>query len=197
MKFKTRITLIALGFTIAAPVPFAVRSVCRAASTPRATTILRGSRNPRIDKLSSDGPVEDTMRISGMTFRFRPTEAQSARTRTTARRSAESEFASVSRLVDAGRVRRTIRPQPATTSPRSPIGWSRRASRWTLPRRAAPTLRSAAQPRRCAQAFGTESASLPDQRQKALRQHSGDLDTRTTRTVGLLAGGPGRFPARE
>jgi subtilase family serine protease len=38
--------------------------------------VLRGSRTPRVDKLSSDGPVADTMRIRGITFRFRPTPRQ-------------------------------------------------------------------------------------------------------------------------
>ena len=44
----------------------------------RSKTILRGSRNPHIDRLVSEGPVDDTMRIHGMTFRFQPTAAQSA-----------------------------------------------------------------------------------------------------------------------
>jgi hypothetical protein len=43
----------------------------------RGRSVLRGSRNPRIDTLVSEGRVDDAMRIPGMTFRFRPTHAQS------------------------------------------------------------------------------------------------------------------------
>jgi subtilase family serine protease len=44
----------------------------------RATTLLRGSRSPRIESLTSEGPVEDSMRVSGMSIRFRPTDEQQA-----------------------------------------------------------------------------------------------------------------------
>jgi subtilase family serine protease len=77
MRSTTRITLITLGLTIAAPFILQAQRLAGRID-PRAKTILRGSRNPRLDKLSSDGPVEDRMRISGMTFRFRPAEGQSA-----------------------------------------------------------------------------------------------------------------------
>ena len=77
MRWKTRTALIALTFAIAAPCLLHAQRLPGRIDT-RARTILRGSRNPRIDKLTSGGPVEDTMRVSGMSFRFRPTEAQSA-----------------------------------------------------------------------------------------------------------------------
>jgi hypothetical protein len=44
----------------------------------RATTLLRGSRSSRIESLTSEGPVEDSMRVSGMSIRFRPTDEQQA-----------------------------------------------------------------------------------------------------------------------
>jgi hypothetical protein len=44
----------------------------------RAKMVLRGSHNPRIDSLTSEGPVDDAMRIRGITLRFQPTGAQSA-----------------------------------------------------------------------------------------------------------------------
>jgi hypothetical protein len=77
MRWKTRTALIALTFAIAAPCLLHAQRLSGRIDT-RARTILRGCRNPRIDKLTSGGPVEDTMRVSGMSFRFRPTEAQSA-----------------------------------------------------------------------------------------------------------------------
>jgi hypothetical protein len=42
----------------------------------RYRTLLRVSRNPRIEGLASDGPVDDSMPVSGMSFRFRPTTEQ-------------------------------------------------------------------------------------------------------------------------
>ena len=39
-------------------------------------TILRGSRTPRIEGLVSEGAVEDSMRVDGLTFRFKPTYEQ-------------------------------------------------------------------------------------------------------------------------
>jgi hypothetical protein len=76
-KFPIRTVWLALAFAAGAQL-----CVLRAQRLPkridsRAKTILRGSRNPRIDTLVSNGPVEDTMRIPGMTFRFQPTYAQS------------------------------------------------------------------------------------------------------------------------
>ena len=76
LKIPNRIVYLALAFTAATP------WVLRAQRFPdridsRAKTILRGSRNPRINTLVSDGPVEDAMRVPGMTFRFQPTYAQS------------------------------------------------------------------------------------------------------------------------
>ena len=38
--------------------------------------ILRGSRNPRVDGLVSEGAVEDSMRVNGISFRFKPTYEQ-------------------------------------------------------------------------------------------------------------------------
>ena len=38
--------------------------------------ILRPSRNPRVDRLASEGAVEDSMRVNGITFRFKPTYEQ-------------------------------------------------------------------------------------------------------------------------
>src|SRR4051794_1201483 len=77
-KIRNRIVYLALAFTAAAPI-----SVLQAQRTPSRIdnsrkTILRASRNPRIDQLVSDGPVDDSMRIPGMTFRFKPTDDQSA-----------------------------------------------------------------------------------------------------------------------
>jgi uncharacterized protein (TIGR03437 family) len=40
--------------------------------------VLRGTRSSRIENLQSEGPVEDTMRVTGLSFRFRPTAQQSA-----------------------------------------------------------------------------------------------------------------------
>src|SRR5215472_1926069 len=39
-------------------------------------TILHGSRNPRVEGLVSEGAVEDSMRVNGITFRFKPTYEQ-------------------------------------------------------------------------------------------------------------------------
>src|SRR4029453_783153 len=77
MRVKTPIALITLGFTIGAPFIMQAQRLAGRID-PRGRTVLRGSRNPRIDKLTSDGPVQARMRISAMPFRFRPTEAQSA-----------------------------------------------------------------------------------------------------------------------
>jgi hypothetical protein len=44
----------------------------------RTRTLLRGSRSPRIEALASDGPVQDSMRVPGMSLRFRPTSEQQA-----------------------------------------------------------------------------------------------------------------------
>src|SRR5262249_29125493 len=78
MRFRTRIAFIAVTFFAAAS-PHLLRAQRLSGKIDaRARTILRGSRNPRIDRLVSSGPVDDTMRVSGLTFRFRPTEAQSA-----------------------------------------------------------------------------------------------------------------------
>jgi hypothetical protein len=78
MKCKFPIALIALTFSAAAP-PFVLHAQRLSGRIDsRARVVLRGSRNPRVDRLTSDGPVEDATRISGMTFRFRPTAAQTA-----------------------------------------------------------------------------------------------------------------------
>jgi hypothetical protein len=77
MKSKIRIALIALAFTTAAPPCLLHAQRLSGSIDARAKTVLLGSRTPRIDKLTSGGPVEDTMRVSGMSFRFRPTEMQS------------------------------------------------------------------------------------------------------------------------
>jgi hypothetical protein len=78
LRIRNRIAYLALTFAATAPL-----CVLRAQRLPnridgRSKTVLRGSRNPRIDALASEGPVDDTMRIQGMTFRFHPTPAQSA-----------------------------------------------------------------------------------------------------------------------
>ena len=78
MRSKLPIALIAITFTTAAPPHLLHAQRLSGRIEPRAKTILRGSRNPRIETLASGGPVEDTMRVIGMTFRFRPTEKQSA-----------------------------------------------------------------------------------------------------------------------
>jgi len=44
----------------------------------RYKTRLRGSRSPSIEGLAGEGPVEDSMRVSGMSFRFQPTAEQQA-----------------------------------------------------------------------------------------------------------------------
>jgi hypothetical protein len=44
----------------------------------RRTVNLPGSRNPRIKTLADEGPVDDSMRVRGIHFRFKPSAAQSA-----------------------------------------------------------------------------------------------------------------------
>jgi subtilase family serine protease len=78
MRSKIRIAFIALTITTVAPLYLLQAQRLPGRIDARARTVLRGSRNPRIDKLTSGGPVEDTMRVDGMSFRFRPTELQSA-----------------------------------------------------------------------------------------------------------------------
>src|SRR4051794_15938219 len=78
MKSNIRIALIAIAFTAAAPPYLLHAQRLSGRIDARAKTILRGSRNPRIDKLTSFGPVDNKMLVSGMSFRFRPTERQSA-----------------------------------------------------------------------------------------------------------------------
>src|SRR5436190_11015443 len=76
LKIPNRVLWLALVFTAATP------GILRSQRLPhpidgRTKSILRGSHNPRIKKLVSDGPVEDKARLHGLTFRFRPTHAQS------------------------------------------------------------------------------------------------------------------------
>lgn len=76
LKIPNRILCLALAFTAVSP------GILRAQRLPnridgRTRAILRGSQNPRIKNLVSDGPVEDKARLHGLTFRFRPTPAQS------------------------------------------------------------------------------------------------------------------------
>src|SRR5437016_6300209 len=77
-QIQHRIAYFVLTFAAAAPscLLHAQRLPTRIDS--RSKTVLRGSRNPHIDGLASEGAVDDTMRIHGMTFRFQPTPAQSA-----------------------------------------------------------------------------------------------------------------------
>jgi uncharacterized protein (TIGR03437 family) len=44
----------------------------------RKQVTLRGTRNPRVERLTDDGPIAPMERIQGMGFRFRPTAKQSA-----------------------------------------------------------------------------------------------------------------------
>jgi len=78
VRSKIPIAFIAITFITAAPPYLLQAQRLSGRIEARAKAILRGSRNPRIDKVTSSGPVEDTMSVSGMSFRFRPTERQSA-----------------------------------------------------------------------------------------------------------------------
>jgi hypothetical protein len=44
----------------------------------RKTVTLRGTRNPRIEGLADEGPLDDMKRIAGLSFRFKPSAAQAA-----------------------------------------------------------------------------------------------------------------------
>src|SRR5689334_1745716 len=79
MKFeiRNRIVCLALAILVAAP-PLLRGQRLPGRIDGRAKTLLRGSRNSRVDGLESLGPVDAGMRVQGMTFRFRPTPAQSA-----------------------------------------------------------------------------------------------------------------------
>ena len=79
VETRNRVAYLALAVTLATPFITALRAQrLPNRINPAAKVVLRGSRNPRIDKLTGEGPVEDTKRIPGMTLRFRPTDKQSA-----------------------------------------------------------------------------------------------------------------------
>src|SRR5437763_6230840 len=44
----------------------------------RRTVSLAGSRNPRIRTMADEGPVDDSTRVQGIHFRFKPSAEQSA-----------------------------------------------------------------------------------------------------------------------
>jgi hypothetical protein len=78
MKFSNRTWIAFTALTFAVMTPCALQ----AQRLPdriggRGRSVLHGSRNPRIEGLVSEGRVDDAMRVPGMTFRFRPTPAQS------------------------------------------------------------------------------------------------------------------------
>jgi hypothetical protein len=78
MKITTRTAIASLVLSVMLAGPWQVLRAQRAARLPtridtRNRTVLRGSRNPRIVGLVSDGPVEDSVRVSGITLRFKPT----------------------------------------------------------------------------------------------------------------------------
>jgi subtilase family serine protease len=77
-RIQNRIAYIAVTFAAAAPLCLLHAQRLPYRIDSRSKTVLRGSRNPHIDGLASEGPVDDTMRIHGMTFRFHPAPAQSA-----------------------------------------------------------------------------------------------------------------------
>ena len=55
-------------------------SLCLFAALPaqQRTVTLHGSLNPRIAKMTDEGPVDDTKRIAGLSIRFKPSSAQMA-----------------------------------------------------------------------------------------------------------------------
>ena len=82
MKTTTHTAIVSLALTVTLAAPWQVLRAQRSERLPagidgRKRTVLRGSRNPRIEGLVSDGPVEDSMRVAGITFRFKPTLDQS------------------------------------------------------------------------------------------------------------------------
>lgn len=75
---QTRITHLAITLAAVAPLCVLHAQRLRNPIDGRSKIILRGSRNPRIDGLASDGRLDDVTPIHGMSLRFRPTAAQSA-----------------------------------------------------------------------------------------------------------------------
>src|SRR5215469_16023794 len=75
---QTRITHVAITMAAVAPLCVLHAQRLRNPIEGRSKIILRGSRNPRIDGLASDGRLDDATPIHGMSLRFRPTAAQSA-----------------------------------------------------------------------------------------------------------------------
>ena len=78
LQIRHRISLLALTLAVTVPMGHLRGQRLPGNMDARAKMIVRGSRNPIVDTLPSEGPVDDTMRIAGMSFRFRPTPAQSA-----------------------------------------------------------------------------------------------------------------------
>src|SRR5262245_47029107 len=82
MKTATRTAIVALALSMTLFTPWQVLRGQRLDRLParidgRNKIILRGSRNRRIEGLVNDGPVQDSMRVSGITLRFKPTYEQS------------------------------------------------------------------------------------------------------------------------
>jgi len=79
-KHWIRIKIIFLAAAVAAAAPFCVLHAQRLPDRieGRSKVVLRGSRSPRIDRLTSEGPIADSTIVHGITFRFRPTPEQSA-----------------------------------------------------------------------------------------------------------------------
>jgi hypothetical protein len=74
----TRIAIVSLALTLTLTAPWQTLQAQRLERLPARIdggnrTVLRGSRNSRIEGVVSDGPVEDSMRVSGITLNFKPT----------------------------------------------------------------------------------------------------------------------------
>ena len=121
---------------------------------------------------ADEGALAATEPISGLGFRFKPSADQAAKLERLLRRAAESVVAALSRLADAGGIRRPIRAQPQRSCPR--IAVVRVAG---LPRgsyRAEPDLDHLQRDRRTGPRFVQDrTPPFSRQRPNALRQRSG------------------------